>query len=518
MTSRDWMCLLAAAGNFALAVLSLARGRQSVVAKPLARLCFALFVWNFAALVEHVGTGRSDHTHSFLSVSNAPLWGVVDGIFTALSPPLMLHLIATFVGARRERAPFVIASYVVFGALALSSATGLFSTWGQDWTGSSTWAAAFLAGWVPTLAVALAWLVRHLVEARDHDEKARTRTFLAAFAFGGAFATTDELATLGMTVPRLASFGTLVGTSIVAAAVFRFRLLDRDLSVSNAIYAGALATTGLIAYVVVLRLLGGNVAAFGTATALVTLVLVAAGRELATSRAEQRERVERLTVFGRMAAQMAHDIKNPLAALLGAARVLDDAPPGQSPEEAREFRRLLVDQADRIRVIVDKYERIGRVEPVPTRVQINDVVRRVVGAQRVAAADVSVALDLLDPLPECDVDTDLVASALENVVRNACEAMPGGGALRVTTRVDAPAAGQTTVVVRVEDTGEGMDARRAEQAFEDFFTTKATGSGLGLAFVRRVALAHGGNVSLASRPGEGTAVELRLPTAPPVSS
>jgi signal transduction histidine kinase len=371
---------------------------------------------------------------------------------------------------------------------------------------------------VPTLAVALTWLVRHLVEAREPDEKARTRTFLAAFAFGGAFATTDELAGLGLTVPHLASFGTLVGTSLVAAAVFRFRLLDRDLSVSSAIYAAALATLGLVAYVVVLRLLGGNVAAFGTATAIVTLVLVAAARELATSRAEQRERVERLTVFGRMAAQMAHDIKNPLAALLGAARVLDDAPPGQSPDEAREFRRLLVEQADRIRVIVDKYERIGRIEPVATRVQINDVVRSVVGAQRVVAAEVQVTLDLLDRLPECDVDADLVASALENVVRNACEAMPGGGALRVRTQVEAPAAGQTAVVVRIEDTGEGMDARRAERAFEDFFTTKVTGSGLGLAFVRRVALAHGGNVSLASRPGEGTVVELRLPTAPPISS
>jgi signal transduction histidine kinase len=56
-----------------------------------------------------------------------------------------------------------------------------------------------------------------------------------------------------------------------------------------------------------------------------------------------------------------------------------------------------------------------------------------------------------------------------------------------------------------------MDARRAERAFDDFYTTKATGSGLGLAFVRRVALAHGGSVSLTSRPGEGTRVELRLP-------
>jgi signal transduction histidine kinase len=63
-----------------------------------------------------------------------------------------------------------------------------------------------------------------------------------------------------------------------------------------------------------------------------------------------------------------------------------------------------------------------------------------------------------------------------------------------------------------------MDARRAERAFDDFFTTKTTGSGLGLAFVRRVALAHGGNVSLASRPGEGTRVELRLPAAAPADA
>jgi two-component system sensor histidine kinase HydH len=518
MTPRDWMCLLASAGNLALAILSLVRGRQSIVAMPLSRLCLALFVWNFATLVEHVGTGPSDLTYGYLTVSDAPLWGVVDGVFTALSPPLMLELIATFVGASRERARFVYAAYVAFGGLALSSATGFFTEWGRAWTGSSDWAAAFLLGWGPTLAVALVWLVQHLVQARDADEKARTRTFLAAFAFGGSFATTDELASLGLIVPHLASFGTLVGTFLVATAVFRFRLLDRDLSVNSAIYAAALATAGLIAYVVVLRLFGGNVAAFGTATAIVTLVLVAAARELATSRAEQRERVERLTVLGRMAAQMAHDIKNPLAAMLGAARVLEDAPPGQAPQDAREFRRLLVEQAERIRVIVDKYERIGRVEPVATRVQINDVVRRVVGAQRLAANAVNVALDLLNALPECDVDADLVASALENVVHNACEAMPAGGELHVRTRVDSPAAGQRTVVVRVEDTGEGMDARRAARAFDDFFTTKATGSGLGLAFVRRVALAHGGDVSLASRPGEGTAVELRLPAAPSLAT
>jgi hypothetical protein len=265
------MCLFAATGHLALAILSLARGRQSVVARPLALLCFALFIWNFAAIVE--------------DVSDQPFWGVADATFTALSPALLLNLVATFVGASRARARWVVAAYVVFGALALSSATGLFTDWGRKWEASSAWAGVFLAAWTPALVVSLVLLVRHLADAREPEEKARTRTFLAAFALVGALATTDELCALGLAVPRLAPVGTLIGTFLVATAVFRFRLFERDLSVATAVYAATLASAGLVAYFIVLRLLGGNVAAFGSATAVVTLALVAAGRELATSRA-----------------------------------------------------------------------------------------------------------------------------------------------------------------------------------------------------------------------------------------
>jgi signal transduction histidine kinase len=499
MGAREWMCLVAALGNLTLAILSVVRGRQSVVARPLALLCFALFAWNFAIVAE--------------DVSGASAWSVADSFFTALSPPLMLELVATFVGGRRARRPIVVAAYCAFSALALSSLSGLVGPWGLRWIDSGTWAAIFLGAWCPTLTLSLTWLVRHLLASREAEEKARTRMCLAAFALGGALATTDELAALGVPVLRLASLGTLAGTSLVAMAVFRFRLLDRDLSVSTGAYAAVLALVGLVAYALVFRSFGGSVAALGTATILVTLALVAAARELTQSRTAQRERVERLTVLGRLAAQMAHDIKNPLAAMLGAAHLVGD-PADAEPEKRAEFMRLVLDQADRIRAIVDKYERIGSVEPVASRVQINDVVRRVMAAQSVVAKNVELGLDLADALPECDADADLVASALENVVRNAFEAMPRGGTLRIGTRLDVPAAGDAAIVVRVQDNGEGMDARRAERAFDDFYTTKATGSGLGLAFVRRVALAHGGNVSLASRPGEGTRVELRLPASP----
>ena len=91
-------------------------------------------------------------------------------------------------------------------------------------------------------------------------------------------------------------------------------------------------------------------------------------------------------------------------------------------------------------------------------------------------------------------------------MRNALEATHEKGVVRIETerREDA-------VIVRVVDTGPGMDARKRQRAFDDFFTTKETGSGLGLSFARRVMVAHGGDVTLAGDVGVGTTVELRLP-------
>jgi signal transduction histidine kinase len=110
------------------------------------------------------------------------------------------------------------------------------------------------------------------------------------------------------------------------------------------------------------------------------------------------------------------------------------------------------------------------------------------------------------------MDVDLVTNALHNLLRNAAQAMPSGGRLWVETREES--SGDTRyVVLAVADSGTGMDARTAERAFEEGFTTRRDGSGLGLAFVRRVAIAHGGRVVLRSREGKGTRVEMWLPRA-----
>ncbi len=496
MAPKDWLLVVAAIGHATLASLSFARGGKSALARPLALLCCVMFGWCFAGLAHHV-TGAS-------------YWGWVDDAFTALSPPLALHVIVSFVGARRIHRRVLAASYLAFGAMALVALSALVLATPRAWLASPTWPGLELLAWSPMLAYGFALLVRHLVTTADADEKARTRTMLAALGAGGALATTDLLdAAGGGALPRLGALGTLAATSLVSISVLRLRLFDRDLSVATALYVAALALGSVAAYLVVFYVLGQNAAALAFGATAVSVVVAVASRELLVSQSRARERVVQLTALGRISAQMTHDLKNPLAALVGAAQILE----GDLPvEQQREMVKLVLEQAKRLRAVIDRFDRVARVEPVKTRVQLRDLVERVAAAQRTSAPAVDVRVELSPTLPECDADADLVASALENLARNAVEAMPKGGVLRIGARVDG-AASHAMLVLSVEDDGGGMDARRAERAFEDFFTTKPQGTGLGLAFVRRVAVAHGGAASLTSKVGQGTRVELRLPVA-----
>jgi signal transduction histidine kinase len=173
---------------------------------------------------------------------------------------------------------------------------------------------------------------------------------------------------------------------------------------------------------------------------------------------------------------------------------------------------LIEQQLERVERSVGRYQRIGKVEPRFARQSLNTLVARVVELQR-HAVDPAVSLGAVLPpeVPEAALDADLVETALENLIRNACEAMPRGGRITLTTGYDGE---DQCVNVTVADEGHGMDARELEQATALFFTTKAQGSGLGLSFAERVAKAHGGGLALSSVAGGGTRVTLRFHVDP----
>jgi signal transduction histidine kinase len=180
---------------------------------------------------------------------------------------------------------------------------------------------------------------------------------------------------------------------------------------------------------------------------------------------------------------------------------------------------LMAEQVERLEQVIERYQRLSRVEPRPAPLQLNELVTAAVASRRAAGGPAVEVEQLLDPaLPECRADGDLLASVVENLLLNAWEAMPRGGRLSVRTETAELAGGAAAVRLAVEDSGAGMDARQRERAFDDFFTTKAEGSGLGLPFARRVVEAHGGTVRLDGALDRGTTVTLLLPLEGPLET
>jgi signal transduction histidine kinase len=483
---RDWVSLFAAIGHLSLAVTALRGGKRSAIARPIAALCFSLFGWNFATLAHHILGGDA-----FI---------VLDSVFTALSPPLLFDVVITFVGQKRRWRVARALTWLLFGALAIASLGGTVSKRMLLWLDEPSWAILFMTGWAPSILFELLVLARYLARTQDVREKARARIVLAAVAVGGSFSTSDVAGVAtGIELPYLGAIGTLIAAGLIVTLVVRHDFFERSVSSRTGTYVTAMIGAFVALYLVAFRTFSGNLAAQAFATGVVTLLVVAVVRELAMTIAASRERTQRLTVLGRFSAQMAHDIKSPLAALLGAVQVLE----GETDDAARkELLDLVADQAKRVAAIVDRYDRMGRIEPRKSIVRVNEIVRSAARARGIP--DERIVLDSKNP--ECDADPDLLESAVENVVRNAAEATKERGEVRVETEL-----GPTAIVVRVKDTGMGMDARQLERAFEDFYTTKPGGSGLGLAFTRRVMLAHGGDASITSERGVGTTVELRVP-------
>ena len=496
MTSQAWISLAACAGLLALAGLALVRVGRSPLALPLSVLSIALSTWNFAEFA--------------LARSGEPGWLLIATSAALMSAPSAVHFILSFVGERRRLAAVMISSYGVFGALAVTSLAGLGSARVAAAVGSLGFALTALALTTPLLLAGFGLLTLHLRREVRSTERARAGLLLTGLALLAMLMSTDLAAVLGQDVPRLGNLGTLLALPVMAVVALRLRLFGQELSSVTAMSALLLAMVGVLSYLAVFQLFAAQYGALVVGTAAITLAMLAIMRRGVIAFVAQRERLEQMATLGRFSAQMAHDLKNPIAALKGAAQYLkEEHARGRPWDDKGEFLDLLLEQVERLDRVVGTYQRLGRVEPLPRPLDLNQLVASVLSLQSFTGRpEVRLHRELAADLPRCQGDRDLLANALENLVRNAFEAMPRGGTLTVRTRREG-----TYVALFVEDTGEGMNARTRERAFDDFYTTKTTGSGLGLAFVRRVVEAHGGRVTLTSHEGRGTTVRVHLPAS-----
>jgi signal transduction histidine kinase len=235
---------------------------------------------------------------------------------------------------------------------------------------------------------------------------------------------------------------------------------------------------------------------------------------LGESRAlEERLRVaERSTAMGRFASALAHEIRNPLNSIsLTIDYVRQRLAPGEEPRRA-EFEALMATlktEVARLNRLVGDFLSSGqpaRLDPRPC--DVGAVVRETAALVEHKAREQAIAieLDVAKDLPATLADPELLKTCLLNLVLNGFEAMPDGGGLRLTARLEA---GQ--LLLLVADTGVGLSKDAAAHALEPYFSTKDTGVGLGLALVRRIVESHGGTIALEPGPGRGTTVRIELP-------
>jgi len=227
-------------------------------------------------------------------------------------------------------------------------------------------------------------------------------------------------------------------------------------------------------------------------------------------------RRERLAALGGMAAVLAHEIRNPLGGIKGVAQFLKEKSPSDPGQG--EMLQAIAAEATRLERLVNDLLTYAR--PRPPELGATDLpatIREVLALTQPAtdAAAVDVRLNVADALPLLAADAEQIKQLLGNLVRNALQAMPTGGTLTITIRLQrrgaANARGAAVVEIGVEDTGPGMPAADLPSIFEPFYTTRAKGTGLGLAICRQIAEAHGGSIRVARTGPEGTRVEVTLP-------
>jgi len=234
----------------------------------------------------------------------------------------------------------------------------------------------------------------------------------------------------------------------------------------------------------------------------------------------QKERLlqaERVAAWRELARRLAHELKNPLFPLQLTVENLVRArqqSPEQFEEVFRESARTLLAEISNLKGIIGRFSEFSKMpQPQLHPVQVNEVIQGVVQlfqAQLEAPGRAKISCDLqLDPhLGLVEADAELLHRAISNLVLNAMDAMPQGGALTICTQN-----ADGSVRIEVADTGSGLTPEECERIFTPYYTSKQHGTGLGLAIVQSVVSDHGGRIRVESNPGQGTTFVIELPKA-----
>lgn len=248
-----------------------------------------------------------------------------------------------------------------------------------------------------------------------------------------------------------------------------------------------------------------------------------------------------LAAIGQLSTGLAHEIRNPLGALKATAQHLESL---SDDPELQEFLQIIIDEVNRLNDVVVRF--LNFAHPLklrPNKTQLNSLITRTINLLKNQPTweDITFHLRLTDEVPELELDENQIKQVLLNLILNAQQAMPEGGTISISTSIHGETPSMKTEVqadkknkhlprenlneekknlqtmtngrveLSIEDTGEGIPAEDIDKIFNPFYTTKDSGSGLGLSIVHRIIETHGGTISVSSRTGSGTRFTITFP-------
>jgi len=216
-----------------------------------------------------------------------------------------------------------------------------------------------------------------------------------------------------------------------------------------------------------------------------------------------------LAALGQLTSEVTHDIKNPLHAMIVHIAFLKERLPNRPPDIARSL-DIIEAEIKRADQVLNRFLEVVRPSELPLRpISLNVLLGEIASLLQTEwqPKGIAFAVTLDEGLPQVPGDEELLRRAFMNLIVNACQAMPEGGLVTITSATDEGGVIKATVT----DTGTGIPPENLERIFKMYYTTKMDGTGIGLALVRRVVELHRGSVEFFSTVGRGTTVIVRLP-------
>jgi signal transduction histidine kinase len=247
---------------------------------------------------------------------------------------------------------------------------------------------------------------------------------------------------------------------------------------------------------------------------VVLLLVVRRGERIMEHRAQERlrlkeqlSRAERLSSLGEMAAGISHEIRNPLGIIRSSAELLKNKMARVEPNNT--FPDIIVEEATRLNNIITDFIKFARPgEPNLVSCRIEDVIEKNILflTPQMEKRGHMINTRIPDNLPAILADGDMLYQAFLNILLNAMQAMPGGGIVQIAVE-----AVDEAIRIQFDDEGEGIPNEIIEKIWDPFFTTKETGTGLGLGLVKNIIESHGGVIRIENRPVQGVRIAIDLP-------